>query len=312
MTRPRVLVVGSSNTDFIMGLERLPREGETVTDGRFSQTYGGKGANQAVAAARAGGEVTFISGIGDDAFGAQMLENFARDGIETRHIVRVPNLPSGSALVMFDRQGRNYLAVSPGANHAVKPEHLSAALFAQTEVVVLQMELPADTTRRALELAGAARKPVVWNFAPAHSLDFPLDVCPSIIVVNDHEAAALCRRNVENRDEAFAAARELRGRGPHTVLVTLGALGVVAASPEGESHFPAFPVEALDSTAAGDTFCGAFAVAWTQTGDLQNSLKFAGAAAALSVTRAGAQPSIPLRAEIEAFLAQTGGGRPSS
>jgi len=295
-----------------MGLERLPREGETVTDGKFFQTYGGKGANQAVAAARAGGEVTFISGIGDDAFGAQMIDNFARDGIETRHIVCAPDISSGSALVMFDSQGRNYLAVAPGANHALKPEHLSAALFAQTEVVVLQMELLADTTLRALELAAHAQKPVVWNFAPAQNPDFPLAVCPSILVVNEHEAAALCGRNIKTPDEAFTAARELRGRGTQTVLVTLGALGVVAVSPEGELHVPAYKVEALDSTAAGDTFCGAFAVAWTQTGDLQNSLEFAGAAAALSVMRAGAQPSIPMRAEIEAFLAQMEGGHPGS
>ncbi len=299
MSVPRVLVVGSSNTDFIMGLAALPRVGETVTDGQFLQTFGGKGANQAVAAARAGGAVTLVCGVGRDPFGAQMIENFRREGIETGHIHQAPDAPSGSALVMFDRAGDNYLAVAPGANYALLPGHLRAELFAQADVVVLQMEIPDAVNRRALELAKQNKVPVVFNYAPARGA-IALSDALTALIVNETEAAALCGQAVGSLAEAIVAAHWLRGRGPQIVIVTLGAGGAFVLSGEGEAHVPAPQVRALDSTAAGDTFCGAFAVAWAQSGAVSPSVEFAVAASALSVTRAGAQPSIPTRAEVEA------------
>jgi ribokinase len=306
--RARILVVGSSNVDFIMSLGRLPSPGETVMGGQFSQAFGGKGANQAVAAARAAGAVTFATGVGDDHVGAQMLESFGRDGIDTRHAVRAPGTPSGSALIMFDRQGHNYIAVAPGANFALLPEHLNAPMFESAQAVVMQMEIPVATTLRALELAQAAQTPVVFNFAPAQSREVRVSDAMTVLVVNEHEAEWLSQMPVRSAGQAFAAARALQAQGPRIVMVTLGGDGVVFVSPASEEHVPAFAASARDTTAAGDTFCGAFAVAWAQAGASESALgeavRFASAAAAISVTREGAQPSIPHRAEIEALLAQ--------
>ncbi len=287
-----------------MGLERLPRVGETVTDGTFTQTYGGKGANQAVAAARAGGRVSFLTCVGDDAFGRAMLENFRGDGIDVGPARTVPGVPTGSALVMFDRRGDNYLAVAPGANYALTPQHVdeNAALIGSSAMLVLQMEIPVPATRRALEIASARGVPVLFNFAPARTGELPVSDRMTGLVVNEAEAESLCGLPVRSPEEALAAAEALLGRGPKFVVLTLGAQGAYVASQDVRRHVPAFPVTPVDATAAGDVFCGALAVALVEGMPLGEAARFAGAAAALSVMQAGAQPSIPRRAEIDRFL----------
>lgn len=287
-----------------MALPHLPALGETVSDGQFLETFGGKGANQAIAAARAGGEVTFVAALGADRLGDQMLRNFTNDGLETRFCVRAEDVPSGAALVMFDPQGRNYLAVAPGANYALAPHHLALTLFEASDIVVLQMEIPVETTRRALELAHQARKPVIFNFAPVRNRDIALSSTMEILVVNELEAAALLERSALSKEKAPDAARELRAMGPRRIALTLGEGGVVLADENGEKHLPAFSVSPIDTTAAGDTFCGALAVCWAQNGDSYEAARWASAAAALAVSKVGAQPSIPTRAQIEAFLTQ--------
>ncbi len=300
----KIAVIGSSNVDFIMKIARLPRAAETVTDGEFFQTYGGKGANQAVAAARAGGEVALLACLGDDMYAPRIMENLEADGIDTGRIMIEKGVSTGTALIMFDAKGENYLSVAPGSNYRLTPGYIerNRDLITESALVMLQMEIPADTTRRILELAGTAGTPVMFNYAPARQLEVPVSSAMTALIVNEVEAGALAGREVRNRDDARDAARELLRRGPREVIVTLGADGAFAASPETEEHIPAFRVKPVDTTAAGDTFCGAFAVARVERLSPANSLRFANAASALSVTRVGAQPSIPKRVEIDAFL----------
>lgn len=302
----RIVVVGSSNADRIMKLPRLPAVGETVSDGVFGQAFGGKGANQAVAAARAGGNVVFLNAVGADAEGAAMVKAFAADGIDTSRMVVSSDLPSGAALVLFDGEGRNYLAVAPGANYALRPEHIARheAVFGDAAIVVLQNEIPADTAEAAMNTAHARGVPVLLNYAPVRDRGISLSPLVATLVVNENEAAELVSVAVSDRESAFAAGESLLSHGISTVIVTLGADGLVALESTGTRfHLPAFAVKAVDTTAAGDTFCGALAVALVENQPLANACRFASAASALSVTGAGAQPSIPRRAQIQAFLA---------
>ena len=302
--KPRIAVVGSSNVDFIMQVERLPTVGETVTNANFMQTFGGKGANQAVAAARAGGNVTFVTGLGDDVYAPLMRDNFERDGMVTDYIFMAPHLPSGSALVMFDKQGANYLTVAPGANYALTPAYIDdcAEVIRSAKMLVMQMEIPIPAIERALEIAAERGIPTLLNYAPTRHLEIPMSDKIQILVVNENEASALTGLPVETREQAALAAKRLRNQGPQIVVLTLGAAGAyIAAGGIGET-VPAFAVTPVDTTAAGDVFCGAMAVALTEGKPLLEAARFANAASALSVTKPGAQPSIPFRAAIDSFL----------
>ncbi len=306
--KQRITVVGSANVDMVVRLERLPAVGETVTGGEFFQVFGGKGANQAVAAARACGketEVAFVACVGEDALGSAMVEGYRADGIDTSFVVRTPDRPSGTALIWVDRRGNNSIAVAPGANDALTPAHLDACeeLLRASALLVLQMEIPAETIGRTLELAERHSVPVLFNFAPARTEEIPVSARMTGLVVNEVEAEALTGRPVTDHDTARDAARALLERGPRFVVVTLGEQGALVAERGADAvSVPAFPVEPIDATAAGDTFCGALAAAVVEGKPLREAARFASAASALSVTRMGAQPSCPRRAEIDAFL----------
>ena len=302
--KTRITIIGSANTDFIMKVPHLPALGETVTDCDFMQTFGGKGANQAVAAARAGGNVGFIGGLGTDAFGQQIRANLERDGINTTEIVTAKEQPTGSALIMFDHQGDNYISVAPGANYALKPEHIElyADTIRESAIIVMQMEIPVSVIRRVLEVAEEAETPVLFNFAPVRTLELPVSSAMTYLVINELEAEALTGLTVRDTQQAETAAAKLLTSGSGGIFITLGAQGCVAANRDRIFHVPAFPVTPVDTTAAGDVFCGALAVAIVEGKTLTESVRFSSAAASLSVTRMGAQPSIPTRAEIEAFL----------
>ncbi len=301
-----IVVIGSSNVDFIMGVAQLPGVGETVPDGSFLQTYGGKGANQAVAAARAGGNVTFVTGLGEDVYAAPTLANFRADGIRTDRVLVAPGVASGSALIMFDREGNNYITVAPGANYALTPEYIDscADVIQGAGMLVMQMELAVPTTLHVLEVAERYGVPTMFNYAPVRQCEIPVSERIAILVVNEHEGSALTGLPITSPTEAEVAAQALRKRGPSIVVVTLGAAGACIVSEEGSIHQPAFAVTPVDTTAAGDVFCGALAVALVEGRALRDAVRFANAASAISVTRTGAQPSIPMRAAIDAFLVE--------
>jgi len=300
---PKILVIGSTNIDMIMSLPKLPSVGETVTDGKFLQTFGGKGANQAIAAARAGGRVSFMTCVGDDDGGRAVMTYLAKDGLDLSLSLIAPDQPTGAALVMFDSHGENYLAVAPGSNYSLRPHHIEAiaARFAEFSMLVLQFEIPADTLRAAFEAASAHGVPVLYNHAPARASEIPV-AGKIALVVNELEASALIARTVSSREDAFAAARELRKRGFEFVIVTLGSGGSCVETAGEQFHVPAIPSEAVDTTAAGDTYCGALAVALVGGRSMREAVKFATAAAAICVRRTGAQPSIPLLAEFESLI----------
>jgi ribokinase len=304
MAEPKLLVVGSTNVDLIMRLPHLPARAETVTDGRFSQVFGGKGANTAVGARRAGASVTFVTATGDDAFGAQARAALEGEGIDLSHALIAEGAATGTAFILLDEAANNSIGVAPGANDALLPEHVAAAepAFREAAAVLLQMEIPTPAVRAALEIAGRDETPVLFNFAPVRNRELPVDGHMTTLVVNEVEAAVLSGHAVSGPDEAMDAAMLLLGYGPELVVVTLGSEGVIVVSNEGRAHVPCFKVEAVDTTAAGDIFCGSFAVARAEGKDPEAAARFASAASAISVTRLGAQPSAPTRAEIEAFL----------
>ena len=299
-----IVVIGSSNIDFAMKMDRLPMRDESVTNASFMQTFGGKGANQAVAAARAGGEVFFVNCVGDDPYAETMVSGYKKSGVKTDYIFREKGVSSGTALIMIGEGGHNYLSVAPGANYRLTPERIDELrdLIASAAYILMQFETPAATVRRVLEIAHELDVPVIWNYAPAQESDRALLKFVHILVVNEPEATVLSGTEVTDIDSARKAAEKLQRLGVHTVIVTLGENGSVVVSPEGDQHIAAFSVEAVDTTAAGDTYCGCLAVALAEGKEFTEAVRFAGAAAALSVRKMGAQPSTPWREEIEEFL----------
>jgi ribokinase len=299
-----ILVVGSSNTDMVIRVSRIPKPGETVLGGEFTMAPGGKGANQAVAAARAGGHVTFVARLGDDIFGERVLRNFEADGIETRFVFRTPDAPSGIALINVDGRGENSISVASGANAFLSARDIEKAdeAFNAADIILLQLETPMETVLAAVKKARDRGVPVILNPAPARPLDDDLLRLIAVLTPNEHEAEFLTGIPVRDESGAREAAVRLRERGVVSVVITLGERGAFASSPEFVGLVPAFKVDPVDTTAAGDVFNGALAVALAEKAPMKELLRFASAAAALSVTRPGAQPSAPSRSEIGAFL----------
>lgn len=302
-----IVVVGSSNVDFIMKMPHLPQRGETVTDAIFLQTFGGKGANQAVAAARAGGDAHFVNCVGDDHYGAAIVENLQAVGVHTELTFTAADVASGTALVMVGDRGDNYLSVAPGANYRLTRDHIDRArgLISDAAMIVLQCEVLMETLEYVIELAAEQQRPILLNLAPARTLSEASLRNVTYLVVNESEAEFLCGFPVDSLPCAAQAAETLRTRGPRAVLITMGSQGMCVACGGPPTHVPAFRVTAVDATAAGDVFCGALAVALVENRPLEQAVRFASAAAAICVTRLGAQPSIPSRQEIEQFLPTT-------
>jgi ribokinase len=295
-----IVVIGSANTDLVVRVPRLPSPGETVTGGKFEIVPGGKGANQAVAAARAGARVTFIANVGQDDFGDAALKGLCREKIDTRHIVRSRTTPSGVALIMVDPRGENLIGVARGSNDELHPLHVDAALpaFRAARCLVVQLEIPLATVRHAVKLANRHHIPVLLNPAPAQPVPKRLLGEAMFLTPNEHELAMLTGLPARQRAEIEAAARQLDAVGAGNVLVTCGARGVCWCSAAGVRWFPAPKVRAIDTVGAGDCFSGAFAAAFAEGKSIPEAIRFAVAAASISVTRPGAQPSMPYRREI--------------
>jgi ribokinase len=304
MMARNIVVVGSSNTDMILQMAHIPRPGETIIGGKFSMAAGGKGANQAVGAARAGGKVTFIARVGSDMFGEQAVKGFARDGINVDHVIRDAEAPSGVALIFVADDGENSIGVASGANARLSPVDIRAAekVIASAGILVMQLETPLETVQAAAEIAAANNVPVILDPAPAQPLSDDILKHVSIMKPNESEAEILTGQKVTNADDAGKAAQALMKHGVKTVLLTMGASGTMVATSEGTEVIPSYKVKAVDSTAAGDVFTGSLAVALSEGKELKEAVRFANAAAAISVTRLGAQPSAPTRKEIEEFI----------
>lgn len=300
----QLVVIGSSNTDMIVRVPRIPLPGETVLGGEFQTAPGGKGANQAVAAARAGADVSLLACVGDDGFGREALAGFARDGIDCEHVVIDPTAPSGVAQIFVAADGENSIGVASGANAHLTPAHIerAAAAIEAANTILLQLEIPLETVMRAAEIAAAANRRVILNPAPAQEL--PAELYPLLDIISPNETEAELLTGVAVRDEssAAAAAASLRDRGVDTVLITLGAAGVFVSTGASREVVPAHAVDVVDTTAAGDVFNGNLAAALCRDLRLEDALAYAQAAAALSVQQLGAQPSAPTRSAIDAFL----------
>jgi ribokinase len=303
--RPAVLVIGSSNTDLIIKAARIPKPGETILGGEFTRAAGGKGANQAVAAARAGGDVTFIARVGRDANGHQAVAGFAANGVNVKHVLRDAARPSGVALILVDQNGENSIAVASGANDKLSPADVRQAksAFRRALVVLLQLETPLKTVAASVTLAAAAGVRVILNPAPARPLPAQLLKCIYLLTPNESEAEILTGVAVVNQATAAKAADKLLARGVPNVIITMGPRGAFVAGDGIRQLIAGFKVNALDATGAGDVFNGALVVALAEGRSLLESVRFASAAAAIAVTRLGAQPSAPTRREIESFLA---------
>jgi ribokinase len=297
-----VIVLGSVNTDLVIRGPRLPGPGETVLGGEFYRASGGKGANQAVAAARLGREVvTFVAAVGDDDFGRSSMEGFSRDNLDCRYVKTVAGKPSGVALILVDGSGENSISVASGANRELLPadvDALPATLFAEASVFLTCLETQVPTVMRGLERARVAGCRTILNPAPADRAIVELGCLERVDIVtpNELEAAALTGLSVTDVDSAIEAGQRLCSLGCGSAVVTLGSAGCVVVDHGDSTHIPARPVDAVDTTAAGDAFNGALAVALSEGKSLVDAARWAATAAAISVTRAGAQPSLPTRA----------------
>jgi ribokinase len=306
-----VLILGSVNTDLVIRSARLPRPGETVLGVEFYQAAGGKGANQAVAAARATGahgKVTFIGAVGDDEYGKQSRRALLAEGIECSHLNEVTGVPSGIALILVDEQGENLISVASGANAHLLVGNLDAipaSLFQECKVFLACLESPLPTVERGLARAKELGLITILNPAPVENGAAVKCLLPLVDVLtpNELELAALAGMPVDTPESAAAAARIVQSLGARQIIVTLGAAGSVLVDESGTAHhIPAFPVTPIDTTAAGDCFSGTLAIALAEGQSLLTAARFASAAAAISVTRRGAQPSLPRRNEIESLL----------
>jgi ribokinase len=299
-----IVVIGSSNTDMIIRVPRIPAPGETILGGEFFTAAGGKGANQAVGAARAGGRVKFVARVGNDMFGERAVAALKRDGIDVHHVLRDNRAASGAALIFVARNGENSIAVAGGANAKLSTADVrrAAGAIAGAAALVMQLETPLASVHLAARLAVKAGVPVILNPAPAQPLPSALLKLVTILTPNETEAGLLTQSKVNSPGAAAKACAKLRARGVRTVILTMGARGAFVSETSGSRLIPGFKVKAVDTTAAGDIFNGALSVALAEDKTLDDAIRFANAAAALSVTRLGAQPSAPQRVEIERFL----------
>jgi ribokinase len=299
-----ILVVGSLNMDVIAFTPRFPAPGETLMGSRWTTANGGKGANQAVAAARLGGRVAMLGCVGRDAYGETLREALLRDGIDCGGVLIDSQSPTGVALITVSEQdSQNSIIVISGSNMRLTPDHIDAhrELMARATIVVCQLEVPMATVTRVIDMAAEMNKRVILNPAPPAVPDaLPPSLLSKvgILIPNESEAAALCGFSVTSLPQAESAAKELRSRGCRDVIVTLGAGGVVHAGALGTRHYPAHAANAVDTTAAGDTFIGALCAALSRDAALDAAIEFGQSAAAKAVSRVGAQTSIPTWAEL--------------
>lgn len=303
MSSKKIIVVGSCNTDMVIKADRLPVPGETILGGTFFMNPGGKGANQAVAASRMGGNVTFISKTGNDVFGKQSVVLYDSENINTDYIFSDPNHPSGVALITVDSNGENCIVVASGANASLSPSDINKAIDAieSSDLVLMQLEIPIETVEYVAEIANRKGIKVILNPAPARALSDELLTCLYIIIPNKVEAEILSGIKVTDSESARQAANIISARGVDNVVITLGSQGALIKERSTYDYVEAFKVDSVDTTAAGDVFCGSLCVGLSEGKSILDSVKLAARAAALTVTRMGAQSSIPYRTDLSSL-----------
>ncbi len=296
----KIVVIGSTNTDMVVKSRKIPSPGETILGGTFMMNPGGKGANQAVAAARLNGNVTFVTKMGNDLFGEQAKHIFDFEGIDSRYIVNDPKNPSGIALIMVDQDGENCIVVAPGSNGTLSAYDIAEDVYGNdpSDVFLMQLEVPVSTIEFVAQKVFERGNRVILNPAPARQLSDDLLNCVDIITPNEVEAEILTGIKVVDAASAEEAADKLMSTGVKNVIITMGAAGAFLHTDKISKLIPVVPVRAVDTTAAGDVFNGALAVAISEGKDLEEAVVFANKAASISVTRMGAQASAPYRKEI--------------
>ena len=307
-TAGNLVVLGSINADHILNLETFPTPGETVTGNQYQVAFGGKGANQAVAAGRSGANIAFIACTGDDDTGERVRKQLASDNIDVSPVSVVEGESTGVALIFVNAEGENVIGIHAGANAALTTERVEAqrAIISGAEALLMQLESPVESVLAAAKIAHENHTTVVLNPAPARVLSDELLALVDIITPNETEAEKLTGIRVESDDDAARAAGALHDKGIGTVIITLGSRGVWASANGEGRRVPGFKVKAIDTIAAGDTFNGALVTALLEGRAMDEAILFAHAAAAIAVTRKGAQPSVPWRKEIDEFLSQQG------
>jgi len=299
----KILVIGSSNTDLIARVKKFPTAGETVEGISFLQAMGGKGANQALAAHRLGGDVKFITCLGNDANGQNSLKYYEQEGLDVSSSLIVDDVPSGTAMIWVEEGGENCIVITPGANKMLTSEYIykMEETIAEADIVLLQMEIPYETVRTVCNIARKHQTKIMLNIAPARKLDAELLKKVDILVVNETEAELVSDEKIEDVGKETVVDMMLES-GVQAVVLTLGKQGCIFKNHQKFHDLPAFHVKPLDTTAAGDTFCGALAAELNKRNDWKEALKFATAASAICVTRMGAQTSIPTEKEVHEFL----------
>jgi ribokinase len=305
MTASPIVVVGSSNMDLVAKAPRIPVTGETLTGTDFFMVPGGKGANQAVAAAKLGAEVILVAKLGKDVFASESLENFKSVNINTQHIEQLDGVPSGTAVIAIDDNGQNMIIVVPGANGKLTPADVDKAQsdIASAAVVVAQLEVPIETVEQAAKIANQNNVPFILDPAPARPLSDELLSRVDILTPNETEAETLTGIKVTDPASAADAADALLAKGVKTVIITLGEKGLLLATQDSKEMIAGYQVKAVDSTAAGDAFTGSLAYGLARGNAIKDAAVYANAVAAVSVTRYGAQPSMPTTKEVDAFIA---------
>ena len=301
-----ILVVGSMNADLVVRSPRFPKPGETISGEDLQIIPGGKGANQAVAAARQGASVSMVGRVGNDSFGPQLINNLQRNSVDTSHVQTDSQAATGTATIIVDANGQNSIVLSPGGNGKVSPADVDSVSFSDHQLLLLQLEIPLEPVLAAARRAKENGLRVVLNPAPARPLPEELISLSDFIVPNEPELSMLTDQPVNDIASAEKAAKIVLERGAQTVIVTLGANGALIVNKEMIRHIPSFSVEIVDTTAAGDAFIGGFASALLQNKSLEEAVRYGCACGALATTKFGAQPSMPTKEEVERFMSLRG------